>query len=244
MTEKIQLILNSKTANEYINNMTTDCIFKIPQMDIKRRHKAFISLTDAVIPHAFYNVNSTNDKLNYTLNGVEYNLIITHANYNINTLIAYLKANLAVGFNLVYHSPTNKITFSHSTYDFVLLNSSSCFELLGFYDNNSYSSVSLELISIIGVNFFTIRNVQIASPNFILNNINSSTPNKASIITSVPVNSSMGGIISYNNINNISSLIHEISNINNLHIQILDQDGDLLDLNGLHYSINLLLTIE
>ena len=96
----------------------------------------------------------------------------------------------------------------------------------------------------VSINLFTIRNIQVSSSNFIMNNICSATPNKASIITSIPINVNMGSIINYRNINNISSLIHEITNINNLHIQLLDQDGDLLDLNGLHWSINLLLTIE
>jgi 4-hydroxy-3-methylbut-2-enyl diphosphate reductase IspH len=96
----------------------------------------------------------------------------------------------------------------------------------------------------ISVNLFTIRNIQVSSSNFIMNNICSATPNRASIITSIPITVNMGSIINYRNINNISSLIHELTNINNLHIQLLDQDGDLLDLNGLHWSINLLLTIE
>jgi hypothetical protein len=77
-----------------------------------------------------------------------------------------------------------------------------------------------------------------------MNNIDTSQPNRASIITSIPINVNMGSIIQYDNRHNIQSLIHDITNINNLHIQILDQDGDLLDLNGLHWSINLLLTIE
>ena len=242
--EKIQIILNSKTADQYINNNTTDCIFRIPVIEVKRRHKAHISLTDAVIPYSFYNVNDTNDKLDYVLNGLTYNVIIEHANYNISTLITYLKLNMDSGFTINYNSSTNKITFTHSTFEFTFLNTSTCQELLGFVENTSYSSNLLILTSVIGINFFTIRNVQITSPNFILNNINTATPNKASIITSIPVNCNMGCIINYNNINNISSLVHEISNINNLHIQILDQDGDLLNLNGLHWSINLLLTIE
>lgn len=242
--EKIQIILNSKTADQYLNNNTTDCIFKIPIIEVKRRHKAHISLTDAVIPYSFYNVNETNDKLNYVLNEITYNIEIEHANYNITTLIQYLTLNMDSGFTISYNSSTNKITFTHSTYEFTFLDSSTCQELLGFIENVSYSSDSLILRSVIGINFFTIRNIQIASSNFILNNINTATPNKASIITSIPVNCNMGGIINYNNINNISSLVHEITNINNLHIQILDQDGDLLNLNGLHWSINLLLTIE
>ena len=219
-------------------------MFKLPQIDIKKYHKAHISLTDAVIPYSFYNVNSTNDTLNYELNSISYQLQITHANYNITTFIAYLQSNLQAGFTITYNSATNKILFSHSTYDFSFLSSSTCFELIGFIEGNTYTSSANNLTSVIGINFFTIRNIQIVSSNFIMNNINTITPNQANIITSIPINSQMGGIINYNNINNISSLVHEITNINSLHIRLEDQDSDILNLNGLHWSANLLLTIE
>ena len=66
-------------------------------------------------------------------------------------------------------------------------------------DDINYTSSGLALESEYSINFFTVRNIQISSQNFIMNNINTSTPNKASIITSIPVNSNMNGIISYKN---------------------------------------------
>ncbi len=244
MTEKIQIMLNSKTANQYLNNRTTDCVFTIPNISINRRHRASISVINATIPYSFYNINSTNNTLNYEVNSVSYSLTITKSNYNVNTLITYLTSNLQPGFTISYSSATNKLTFTHDTLDFSFLSTSTCYELIGFEDNVTYNSSSQVLTSVIGINFFTIRNIQISSSNFILNNINTAVPNKASIITSIPIDSQMGSIINYKNINNITSVIHEITNLTNLHIQLLDQDGDLLDLLGLHWSINLLLIIE
>ena len=215
----------------------------IPQIQLGKNHRAYISVTDAVIPYSFYNVNDTNNILEYNLNSVDYTLIITKANYNITTLITYLTANLETGFTISYNASTNKLTFEHSTYEFTFNSNSTCFELLGLTEKTHASTLSI-LTSDISINFFTIRNIQISSSNFILNNINTAKPNVASILISIPVDVNQGSIIQYRNINNISSLVHEINNISNLHIQILDQDGDLLNLNGLHYSINLLLTIE
>jgi hypothetical protein len=195
-----------------------------------------------VIPYSFYNVNSTNNILNYTLNGVNYSLEIVKANYNINTLITHLTTNLEDGFTISYNGATNKISFEHSTYDFSFNGNSTCFEILGLTEK-THSSTSRILVSDISLNLFTIRNIQISSSNFILNNINTASPNKASILISIDVDVIQGSIIIYRIVNNIDSLVHEINNISNLHIQILDQDGDILDLNGLHYSINLLLTV-
>jgi hypothetical protein len=242
MGETIQIMLNSKTAN-YYNDGTTDCVFLIPQIQLKKNHKAYISVIDAVIPYSFYNVNDTNNVFEYTLNGVDHAITIAKANYNVNTLISYFLMYLEPGFTIVYNGSTNKLTFGHSTYEFSLKNESTCFEILGFTEQ-THTSISRVLISDIGINLFTIRNIQISSSNFILNNINTAKPNKASIMISIPVDVNQGSIIQYRNINNIRSLVDEIHNISNLHIQILDQDGDLLDLNGLHYSINLLLTVE
>ena len=215
----------------------------IPQIQLKKGHKAYVSVIDAVIPYSFYNINYTNNTFEYTLNGVDYVLLIEKANYNVNTLIAYFQMHLENGFTILYNGATNKLTFQHSTYDFSFKNESTCFEILGFTEQ-THTSISRVLVSDIGINLFTIRNIQIASTNFILNNINTAKPNKASIMTSIPVDVNQGSIIQYRNINNIRSRVDELNNISNLHIQILDQDGDLLDLNGLHYSINLLLIVE
>lgn len=223
--------------------MTTDCMFTLPLIELKKKHRAYISVIDAVIPYSFYNVNYTNNILIYELNSIQYTVTITKANYNINTLMTFLRDSMDSDFSITYSGATNKLTFEHSVYEFSFLPTSTCFELIGFTEN-THTSSSLVLTSDIGINLFTIRNVQISSPNFILNNINTSKPNKSSIITSIPVNVSQGSIINYTNNNNIQSLVYEITNISNLHLQILDQDGDLLNLNGLHYSVNLLLTIE
>ena len=88
MGEKIQIMLNSKTAN-YYNNGTTDCVFMFPKPQLKKNHRAYISVIDAVIPYSFYNVNDTNSAFEYTLNGVDYAMTIAKANYNVNTLISY-----------------------------------------------------------------------------------------------------------------------------------------------------------
>lgn len=170
-------------------------------------------------------------------------ITLPYANYNITTLIAKLKQLMDAGFNITYNSSTNKLNITHTTNTFWVVTGTTCTELIGL--NEIFPSTeSNNWLSDVSINLFTIRNIQVSSSNFIMNNICSATPNKASIITSIPITVNMGSIINYRNINNISSLIHEITNISDLHIQLLDQDGDLLDLNGLHWSINLLLTIE
>jgi hypothetical protein len=94
------------------------------------------------------------------------------------------------------------------------------------------------------VNLFTIRNLHITSNNFILNNVDSYNPNNSNILASIPINTLFNGVITYTNNHDIYSEINNVRNLSNLHIRITDQDGDIIELNGVHWSITLLLTIK
>ena len=67
---------NSKSATNYINNQISDCYFNLPSIEILQDEIAYINLKDAVIPYSFYNVNNTNNKLNYIQNSIEYSITL------------------------------------------------------------------------------------------------------------------------------------------------------------------------
>jgi hypothetical protein len=94
------------------------------------------------------------------------------------------------------------------------------------------------------INLFPIRQIYITSKNFILNNINHATASNANIISSINVSGNPYSIITYNDSSNNNHLIHNLNNINNLNITITDQDGDLINFNGSHFSLTLVLTIK
>ena len=241
--ESLCIFLNSKKASRYVNNYTSECIFVIPPLTISKRSKINISVQTASIPYSFFNCDDFNNVFNIRVNSVDYNYTIPQGNYNINTLITALKLLVGVNFTIVYNVLDNSLTFTHTLYDFQLINTSTCFEMLGFKSNVSYSSTSRILKSDISINLFTIRNILVSSNNFILNNINSSDVNNSNIICSIPINSSSGGIISYSNIFNVSNDVYNLSNITLLHLKLCDQDGLILDLNGCHWSLTLQIDI-
>ena len=74
--ETLEIYLNSKSASNYLNNQISDCFYNLPSIEILQDEIAYINLKDAVIPYSFYNVNDTNNKLNYILNGVNYSIIL------------------------------------------------------------------------------------------------------------------------------------------------------------------------
>jgi hypothetical protein len=241
MNETLEIYINSRKANNYYNGLISDALYLLPTIEVSQDENALISIKNAVIPYSFYNVNNTNNKLNYVVDGVNYTIYLIVGNYNVNTLKSHLIELVGNSFVITYISKTNKFIFTHSTDDFIFLSTSNCFEILGFKDNYNYSSFNLSLTSTISINLFTIKNIYVCSDNFILNNIDSNNHNKSNIICSIPVNGSMNSILFYED--NTKHLVYKLGNIQNLRLTLTDEDGELIDFNDVHYSITLEITI-
>jgi hypothetical protein len=210
---------------------------------LSKRNKCKISVQSASIPYSFFNCDYYNNQLIYSVDGdADITINIPQGNYNTSTLRTYL-LTVMTGFSISYVAYNNSYIFTHSTNDFTFKANSTCFELLGFTDDIDHISTLKSLTSDISINFFTIRNIYIQSNNIITNNINSNTPNNSNILCSIPVQSSSYSIINYSNINNIKMFIDRINNFTLLHISKTDQDGDILDLNGCHFSMTIQIDI-
>jgi hypothetical protein len=235
------LYLNSKQALKYLNG-TSDCIFDFAGLPIDDG-EIYVSVQTAQIPGSFYNVDNINNLLVYSVGvGANINLVIPSSNYNVNTLKTYLQTVMA-DFTITVNSSTNKYTFTHATSTFSFKSTSTAFEYLGFPDNISQNSTGLNLISTQVMNFFTIRNVLVEVSNLItVNKTSNQADTNASILCSIPVNTSQGSILSYSNIFNLSDKVHSVNNFASLHVRLLDQDLDLLNLNGCQWNITLQLS--
>lgn len=244
--ETVQIFLNSKTADRYIGGYTSNCIFYLPVIRYLNNKKIKLSVLNASIPYSFFNVDDFNNLFVYSLNGGPDVIInIPQGNYNVNTLRTYL-LSVMTGFTIVYSSLDNSYTFSHPTHNFTFKETSTCFEILGFDEDLEHSSVDRILKSTNSINLFTIRNIYIQSNNLMNDNVNNATPNSSTILTSIPVSSGQNSIINYYNFNNIKTSINDgtLKNLTSLHIKLTDQDLDILDLNGCHFSLTLLIEYE
>ena len=65
--ESLQIHLNSKFADNYINNSLSNCEFFLPVIEIPPQHHIYISVVLANIPYSFYNIDNYNNKLSYRL---------------------------------------------------------------------------------------------------------------------------------------------------------------------------------
>jgi hypothetical protein len=251
-TDVLEIYINSRTATQYFNGLISDALFVLPVIEINKDEKAYICVKNAVIPNSFYNVNNTNNRLDFILENDTLSITIPNGNYNINTFRTQLydllfNLNYGQGNNnhnhwtINYIPKLNKFTFTHQFHNFTFLNSSTCFEMLGFKDGVSYSSVNLSLTSTIGCNMFTIKNIYVSSDNFILNNIDSNNHGRSNIICSIPVQGLSGSYLFYED--NQKHLIYNVNNLTNLRLKLSDEDGELIDFNDIHYSMTLEISI-
>jgi hypothetical protein len=238
MSESFQIYLNSTNADNINNNIYN---FILPNLEIADENYIYLSVQYASIPYSFYNINTTNNVLIYTLNLVNYTVTITPGNYNITQLVTFLKSNMS-GFTISYNSITNKMTFSHSTYNFTFLSTSTCQEILGFKTNTNYTSTTLSLISMNCVSLIPIKCINIVS-NLLTYNINKSNPNNQSILCCMPITTQPNSIIEYKNNNNFRSNLF-INQISNITIKLADQNNNILNLNGLDFFLTIQLDIE
>ena len=85
-SEIIEIYLNSSTADAYPSEFTSDAVFHIPNIEIDKTEQAYISIKNCVFPYSWYNINFTNNILNYSVNNLPYTINLTKGNYNANTL--------------------------------------------------------------------------------------------------------------------------------------------------------------
>jgi len=240
----IQFYLNSKSAIKPsgISN-TGDCIFTFDGLSLEHAKIIYASVQQAQIPQSFENIDSINNTLVFRSDNTTYTTyLIPEANYTATTLKNWINANIP-GLSVVFDPPTLRYTFTNTSlppgHTWGFSGATTCFEVLGFAENVPIYTTSATLTSDYVVNFFTIRNILVEINNLITDNVSSENQQNASILCSIPISTSQGAIISYNNIYNIKNRINTINNFNNLHVRLLDQDLALLDLNGVDWTMTL-----
>ena len=61
--ESIQIYINSKTADQFLDNNISNAKYILPYIQIPDGHHIYISVQKCSIPYSFYNINSSNNNL-------------------------------------------------------------------------------------------------------------------------------------------------------------------------------------
>jgi hypothetical protein len=88
------------------------------------------------------------------------------------------------------------------------------------------------------VNILGTRNLYIKLPNMILDNLNTATQDKSTLLN-IPVNVSPYSLILYDNRTNTTSIIKNSEIPSTLDLQICDDDNNLVNFNNTEFSITL-----
>ena len=234
--ESIQITLNSKYAQKYINNSRSNCDFYFPVIEIPAQHHIYLSVQSAIIPYSFYNINASNNTLYYTVNGVDLTLTIDPGNYNTIQLASYMTKWMS-GFVVTYANITNTFTFTNSIYNFSFDILSTCLSILGFSAKLPLYLISIlkSLTSPFCVNMQTVQCINIRS-NYSTMNINSYDMKSNNTMVCFPLSGAPYSNIVFENKSNFRSNMYT-NVLSYINIQITDQDTNIINLNGLDWTI-------
>ena len=229
------ITINSNFAKEYNNNNTGNFTYEFTEILVRYHYNVLLSVNYIQLPISWYNVNSNNNQLVYTINTVETTLEIDKQNYDIDSLVTWLNTNWT-NFTVTYDSYKNKMTYTHSTSEFTIESTSSCLKLLGL-SATDHTSVGFVLTSDNVCDLSYTKAVNVCCEEISSKNIGLDGDYK-NILVSIPVNADANSVLSYYNYSGKRTIITNRS-LYKLHIHIEDDDGNEINLNGLNWLIEI-----
>jgi hypothetical protein len=178
-------------------------------------------------------VNEYNNFISFSFG----NVTIPYGNYNANTLRQFLEGATPADMAITFNSATGKYTFTY-TMPFSIYSTTTAYLFLGIAKNTTYNSVNNAITMPYLVNILGTRNLYIKLPNLILDNLNTATQDKSTLLN-IPVNVSPYSLILYDNRTNTSSIIKNSEIPAKLDLQICDDDNNLINFNNTEFSITL-----
>lgn len=212
--------------------------FSVSIQDKNPGIKKDVGVVGIVIPYTYYNLNGYNNTVGLSISGNNYPVTLTQGNYTSGTFTSMLNTALGVSAGTTF---TSSVSATQGTLSIVASNGGS-FGVTGplFLGTTStsvrYNSSGSTLtfgkpLNLAGTQFIDVRtDLALASGN--------TRDNNRSLLVRVPVNTTPFNTIFYNNeaFNYINS---DNNTINNIQLSLFDDGGNLMNLNGYNYNINL-----
>ena len=225
------LLLNSKDRS---SGTATDLVFHLNENDLHESHS--VMLKDIVIPNTIYNIRTTNNTLDYDINGVAKSVNIPVGNYSLSDLVTALNTAQT---DLVFSSNSmlKKLMVSSATVSFIKV-SSTIKKVLGVTTQN-VPAVSYTLDSFYNLNPTNYIHVisNLAEPDALV----ASNNKKYAVIASIPVLYGFGYILNQTEDRDTQDISKHNSHLNlsTINIRLVDDEFETIDLNGSNWSISL-----
>ena len=244
-TENHLITLHSNDATTFNNgSYLSNIIFQFtgllkPDKKIIRNE---IMLLKAEIPSSFYAINSNNNILSYYTTSNK-TITISNGNYNANTFITAMNTLFSANgdtFSITINNSNGILTFSNSSSFTFFYSSSSIFGVLGLNTTTNYSSSSNSLTCIYPLNLLPPKRLTMKSNSLISNNFSSSNKGLDSVLGVIQVNQPSFNLIVYQAQQTDAHLLKN-NFIDSIDIQILDENNNFINFNGIDWCITLLL---
>jgi hypothetical protein len=236
-SESIQIYLNSRYATETVDGNTANCIYYLPVIEIPDGHHIYLSLQNANIPYSFYSLTSIDNTFSWGLvAGAINTYYVEPGNYTVTQLIAVIKAAMGTSYTITYSSITSKILITHSSSNFIIY-AATINHILGFSKTSNTTSAAQLLYGRDCVNLNQIRalNIEVNFPTY---NVNVAQPYNSNILATIPVTVAPFSIITFQNPNNFRTNLF-VNKLDQIQIRIFDNQGILVDTNGINYQMTL-----
>ncbi len=211
-----------------------------------------IAIQSAEIPASYYNINSNNNIINITDSlGTTANIIIPTGNYDADTfaatfIVKFNAASFAGDGLLVFETLTGRYSLMSETggTDLAInLSSTTCREPMGISIDatgvlNFPHAAAATLLplpaSFLGITKIKMLSDALAGGNFDSNNLNNTT-----LVDTISVSAPIFGLTVYNSLGRESFV--KAKRIDEIDIQILDQNNNFINFNGINWTMTLLI---
>ena len=233
--------INSSDRNLTLSTSTSNFIIEMPIIDIDYKKMKVLNYK---IPLSIYNVSSTYSTNIFIVEetGTPRTITLTAGLYTTTTLPTQIQTQLnsggGSGYTVLFDNITQKLTFSNSTAFKILLSGyNKMAEFLGFPASDTTSATSH--VSTYCVSMTPIRNLFLCVNELKTNIKCSSQFQKATPCAILPYNCNINNF-TFND-TEIEYNIQSMSKRTNWEIKLIDDTGEIAELNNINWSITLCL---
>lgn len=226
----------------------SDLIFSLPGF-VAAPQKSYVTISPAggIFPASYYNVEPYNNTFVLYANSTTYTFIIPAGNYNYYTLqTAFTNAangsTLPSGFSVGFSLTSGMYTFNYTS-AFSIQSSSTCFDIIGGVPKTTYTSSGNAITMPYAANFLGPTRIFVESPTLTLENKNTNSLCSSSFLMDILVTGGPGDVTVHNDNYDVEYFVDNPSDTTTLHIQIKDEDGNLLNFRKRPWSIGFIVNV-
>lgn len=238
--------LNSQDAHTNNGYNFSDLIFNFKNILIDSEDIAYstIGIVDAQIPVSFFLIDSDTDHLVIQVGIIVYTIFLEKGNYNASNFITELSTKInttGVTVQITINRVNGRLNFVFNN-SVTLLHEGSrgLFRILGFDVNDDYTGTNIT--PPFPLNLLGIQRIKVCSSNLATVENHDSSNSNNNVIQVIPIDVPSYCLITFTNkLNNFGKM--KSRNISSIDIQLLDEFGRFIQMNGIHFCLTLQLNI-